>query len=60
VAQGGRAVHLVAASTFLLVIAGLLEGNVSPLPWPNEWKYAVAGATAVILGGYAGMGRRDT
>jgi uncharacterized membrane protein SpoIIM required for sporulation/uncharacterized RDD family membrane protein YckC len=60
VTQGGRAVHLVAASTFLLVIAALLEGNVSPLPWPNEWKYAVAGATAVFLVGYVGMGRRHT
>jgi uncharacterized membrane protein SpoIIM required for sporulation len=58
VAQSRRAIHLVAASTLLLVIAGLLEGNVSPLPWPNRWKYAVSAATAAFLVLYVTSGRR--
>ena len=53
-----RAVRLVAASTFLLVIAGTLEGFVSPIPWwPIEGKLAVSGLTAVFLFLYLGGGR---
>ena len=55
--EGRRAIRLIAASTFLLVIAGLLEGNVSPLPWPNEWKYLVSAGTAVFLAMYLSLGR---
>ena len=57
VEEGRRAIHLIAASTLLLLVAGLLEGNVSPLPWRNEWKYAVAAATAVALAVYLAGGR---
>jgi uncharacterized membrane protein SpoIIM required for sporulation len=57
VAGSRRAIRLVAASTLLLVIAGLLEGNVSPLPWPNPWKYAVAALTAAFLAFYVTRGR---
>jgi uncharacterized membrane protein SpoIIM required for sporulation len=57
VEEGRRAIHLIAASTLLLLVAGLLEGNVSPLPWPNEWKYAVSAATAVALAAYLAGGR---
>ena len=53
-----RAVRLIAASTFLLVIAGTLEGFVSPIPWwPIEGKLAVSGFTAVFLYLYLSGGR---
>jgi uncharacterized membrane protein SpoIIM required for sporulation len=58
VENGRRAVRLIAASTFLLVIAGTLEGFVSPIPWwPIEGKLAVSGATAVFLYLYLAGGR---
>jgi uncharacterized membrane protein SpoIIM required for sporulation/uncharacterized RDD family membrane protein YckC len=58
VENGRRAVRLIAASTFLLVIAGTLEGFVSPIPWwPIEGKLAVSGVTAVFLVLYLAGGR---
>ena len=58
VENGRRAVRLIAASTFLLVIAGTLEGFISPIPWwPIEGKLAVSGATAVFLFLYLSGGR---
>ena len=54
-----RAVRLIAASTFLLVIAGTLEGFVSPIEWwPIEGKLAVSGVTLVFLVSYLSGGRR--
>jgi uncharacterized membrane protein SpoIIM required for sporulation/uncharacterized RDD family membrane protein YckC len=45
-----RAIKLVAGSAMLLVVAGLLEGLVSPIPWwPLAGKLAVSGTTAVLL-----------
>ncbi len=45
-----RAVRLIAASTLLLIVAGTLEGFVSPIEWwPLEGKLAVSGATLVFL-----------
>ncbi|MEO8335617.1 MAG: stage II sporulation protein M [bacterium] len=58
-----RAIRLIAASTFLLVIAGTLEGFVSPIEWwPLEGKLAVSGATLVFLVMYlrGGIVRRTT
>ena len=53
VENGRRAIRLIAASTFLLVIAGALEGFVSPIEWwPLEGKLAVSGATLVFLVAY--------
>jgi uncharacterized membrane protein SpoIIM required for sporulation len=53
-----RSVRLIAASTFLLVIAGTIEGFVSPIEWwPIEGKLAVAGLTAVFLVFYLRGGR---
>ena len=58
VENGRRAVRLIAASTFLLVIAGTLEGFVSPIEWwPIEGKLAVSGASAVFLYLYLAGGR---
>ena len=60
VVKGRRAIRLIAASTFLLVIAGVLEGYVSPLAsWPNAWKYAISAATALFLAFYLTLGRND-
>jgi hypothetical protein len=57
--NGRRAIRLIAASTVLLLIAGTLEGFVSPIEtWPLSWKLAVSGATAVFLGLYLWGGRR--
>jgi uncharacterized membrane protein SpoIIM required for sporulation len=58
VVRGRRAIRLIAASTFLLVIAGLLEGYVSPRPdWPDEWKYFISILTALFLLFYVTRGR---
>jgi uncharacterized membrane protein SpoIIM required for sporulation len=53
-----RAIRLIAASTVLLLIAGSLEGFVSPIEtWPLSWKLAVSAATAAFLGLYLLGGR---
>ncbi|MGI8508782.1 MAG: stage II sporulation protein M [Gemmatimonadaceae bacterium] len=57
VANGRRAVNLIAASTLLLLLAGSIEGLVSPRVWPIQWKVAVSLATAVALIGYFSLGR---
>jgi len=57
--NGRRAIRLIAASTVLLLIAGTLEGFVSPIEtWPLSWKLAVSAATAVFLAAYLSGGRR--
>jgi uncharacterized membrane protein SpoIIM required for sporulation/uncharacterized RDD family membrane protein YckC len=59
--NGRRAIRLIAASTVLLLIAGTLEGFVSPIEtWPLSWKLAVSGMTAVFLGVYLLGGRTRT
>jgi uncharacterized membrane protein SpoIIM required for sporulation/uncharacterized RDD family membrane protein YckC len=56
--NGRRAIRLIAASTVLLLIAGTLEGFVSPIEtWPLSWKLAVSAATAVFLAIYLSGGR---
>jgi uncharacterized membrane protein SpoIIM required for sporulation/uncharacterized RDD family membrane protein YckC len=53
-----RAVRLVAASTMLLLTAGMIEGLVSPIEWwPIEGKLAVSGTTLVLLVAYLRGGR---
>ena len=48
--DGGRAIRLIAGVTFLLVLAGTIEGLISPIPWwPIEGKLAVAGVTGALL-----------
>jgi uncharacterized membrane protein SpoIIM required for sporulation/uncharacterized RDD family membrane protein YckC len=60
VENGQRAIRLIGASTFLLLIAGLLEGLVSPIPWwPIEGKLAVSGVTLVFLVTYLTRGRES-
>jgi uncharacterized membrane protein SpoIIM required for sporulation len=58
VANGQRAIRLIGVSTLLLVVAGLLEGFISPIPWwPIEGKLAVSGTTLVLLVAYLRGGR---
>ena len=48
--NGFRAIRLVAAATVMLLVAGTLEGFVSPIPsWTLNAKLAVSGATLVLL-----------
>jgi uncharacterized membrane protein SpoIIM required for sporulation len=45
-----RAIRLVAGAAMLLVVAGSIEGFVSPIEWwPIDVKLAVSGATLVAL-----------
>jgi uncharacterized membrane protein SpoIIM required for sporulation/uncharacterized RDD family membrane protein YckC len=58
VINGRRAVHLVAAATLMLVVAGLLEGLVSPIAtWTLGAKVAVSAATAVVFAAWLSLGR---
>lgn len=58
VENGQRAIRLVAAATVLLLVAGTLEGFVSPIPsWPLRAKFAVSAATLVLLALYLSAGR---
>lgn len=59
VENGGRAIRLVGAAVVLLLVAGTLEGFVSPIPWwPLSAKFAVSGATLVLLILYLSAGRQ--
>ncbi len=56
--NGGRAIRLIAGSSLLLLVAGTLEGFVSPIEWwPLTVKLAVSGVTAVALVEYLRLGR---
>jgi uncharacterized membrane protein SpoIIM required for sporulation/uncharacterized RDD family membrane protein YckC len=58
VENGRRAIRLIGVSTLLLVVAGMLEGFVSPIEWwPIEGKLAVSGTTLVLLVTYLRLGR---
>ncbi len=51
--NSARAMHLIAASTLLLIVAGSLEGMVSPIPWwPLSLKLIVSAMTLVLLVAY--------
>lgn len=58
VENGRRAINLIAASSLLLLVAGTLEGLVSPRVWPLSWKFAVSGTTALLMIGYLSLGVR--
>lgn len=58
-----RAMRLIAASTLLLIVAGSLEGMVSPIPnWPLWAKLLVSATTLVLLVAYlrGGIARTET
>jgi uncharacterized membrane protein SpoIIM required for sporulation/uncharacterized RDD family membrane protein YckC len=59
-----RAMRLMACSCLLLIVAGTLEGMVSPIPyWPLSLKLIVSATTLVLLVAYlrggAGQGARS-
>lgn len=57
VVQGRRAIRLLTCSTLMLLVAGILEGLVSPIPdWPLTWKLSVAGVTGVLFALYLWIG----
>ena len=58
VARGRRAIALIAGASLMLVVAGTIEGLISPRSWPLEWKLAVSAATAVLFILYLSLGRR--
>lgn len=62
IVRGRRAINLIAASTLLLIVAGSLEGFVSPNPeWTFGQKLTVSALTAVLLALYINLDRgRET
>ncbi|MBW8768910.1 MAG: stage II sporulation protein M [Gemmatimonadetes bacterium] len=58
VENGRRAIRLIGVSTLLLLVAGTIEGLISPIEWwPIEGKLAVSGTTLVLLVTYLRGGR---
>jgi uncharacterized membrane protein SpoIIM required for sporulation/uncharacterized RDD family membrane protein YckC len=58
VENGRRAIHMIGVSSVLLVVAGTLEGLVSPIPnWSLGAKLAVSAATVLFLIAYLSAGR---
>ena len=61
VENGRRALLLIAASTVMLLVAGTIEGFISPIEtWPLSWKLAVSGTTVVLMVWYLAGGRRKS
>jgi len=59
VANGKRAMSLITCVVLFLIVAGSLEGLVSPIPsWPLAWKVEVAAATLVLMIAYLSLGFR--
>ena len=49
---GGEAVRLLIGTVPILIIAGLIEGFISPSALAWQWKFTLAGAVAVIFFSY--------
>jgi uncharacterized membrane protein SpoIIM required for sporulation len=49
---GGEAVRLLMGIVPMLIVAGSIEGFISPSPLPWKWKFLLAGAIAVIFYSY--------
>jgi uncharacterized membrane protein SpoIIM required for sporulation len=59
VVKGRRAIRLIAVSTLLLLLAGTIEGLISPRTDVPLWvKWSIAGACAVALLAYVSLGWR--
>ncbi len=60
IVRGRRAIRLLAATVLMLVVAGSIEGLLSPIPsWTLAEKMSVSAVTAVLLALYT-YGRRPT
>ena len=57
IARGRRAANVIACATMMLIVAGSIEGMISPRRWPLEWKLAVGAATGLLLAYYLTRGR---
>jgi uncharacterized membrane protein SpoIIM required for sporulation len=55
--NGVRALRLVACVVLFLILAGIIEGNISPSRLPDSAKYATAIITAVGMVWYLSLGR---
>jgi uncharacterized membrane protein SpoIIM required for sporulation len=51
-AAGARSVRLLVGTLPFMVVAGLIEGFVSPAAFPWPWKLAIGLATAAVMYGY--------
>jgi len=56
---GGEAVRLLMGTVPILIIAGSIEGFISPSALPWQWKFTLAGAIAVIFFSYLFFCARD-
>ena len=56
-ANGARSLHLVACVVMFLIMAGMIEGNISPSRLPDSAKYATAIITAIFIAWYFSLGR---
>ena len=56
-ANGVRSLHLVACVVMFLIMAGILEGNISPSRLPDSAKYATSIITAIFIAWYFSLGR---
>jgi uncharacterized membrane protein SpoIIM required for sporulation/uncharacterized RDD family membrane protein YckC len=55
--NGIRSLHLVACVVLFLILAGIIEGNISPSKLPDSAKFATAGITAIFMCWYLARGR---
>lgn len=55
--NGLRSLHLVTCVVIFLVLAGIIEGNISPSRLPDSAKFATALITAIGMGWYLSRGR---
>jgi uncharacterized membrane protein SpoIIM required for sporulation/uncharacterized RDD family membrane protein YckC len=57
VTNGLRSLHLVACVVLFLILAGLIEGNISPSRLPDSAKYATSLITVIFMCWYLSLGR---
>ncbi len=56
-ANGLRSLHLVTCVVIFLILAGIIEGNISPSKLPDSAKYATSVITAIGMVWYLSLGR---
>jgi uncharacterized membrane protein SpoIIM required for sporulation len=59
VVRGREAVSLIGGVAVMLVVAGMIEGFISPSELPNPVKFALAALFALLLVAYLGLAGRD-